>query len=92
MTDTQRKLRRWFRRRGWSVVDNNGGCGTVNLLKGPLEIDYFAFADNETIVMKLYDSNSDYICTKVNLEELRMMLELVKVCRMELECSRERHR
>lgn len=92
MTDTQRKLRQWFRRRGWSVVDNNGGCGTVNLMKDSLEIDYFAFGDEKNVILKFYNSNSDTICTKIGLNELEEILELIEVCRMELECSRERHR
>lgn len=89
MTKSQLKLRQWFRKRGWSVVDNNGGCGTVNLYRDPIEIDYFEFGYHDAITIKLFDSNGDYIYTTVSVDELKKLIELVEVCKIELESLRD---
>lgn len=39
MTNTQKKIREWFRRRKWHVYDNNGGLGTF-YAEGPCRNNY----------------------------------------------------
>ena len=90
MTNMQKKQRQWLRKRGWSVCDNNGGCGTANIFKDPIEFDYFAFDDPGSIVIAMYDESGDYIFTKIKLEELKQIIKLAEIADMELECSREK--
>ncbi len=97
MTDIQKKLRKWFRRRDWSVYDNNGGCGTVCLEKVALEnpdysfvFDYHEFSLHDKITIRVINPKYETICSiRVTKEELLKIVEVVTAAKLELETIRD---